>query len=250
MTDKIKSALRKIEREFETPQLLSDIVYSLSQDKEKRRTCLSLLETAVRYICFIDLYQETNDEEYRAEYEQQRRALYAGLDVGDRRKLKEVEDEILHYWNLERSLKRRIRDGTHISEEEAENYILKKSGDAILYGTIAGFYCDLPSRLIGVIHKRQALADLVDDVKDYNEDLENRQPNIVILYFLNQGISNYPNDFRDASEIPQRVAKRILRFGGKLCLTALDVGEIGRTPQLMRAVADKYDLLVRLLKHG
>lgn len=255
MTDKIESALRKIESEFETPQLLSDVVYSLSQDEDKRRTCLSLLETAVRYICFMDLYQETKDEDYRAEYEQQRRELYEGLDVDNRSKFKEFEDEILYswdYWNLERSLKRRIQDSTHISEEEAEDYILKKSGDAIFYGTIAGFHCNLPSGLIGTIHKRQALADLVDDVQDYQEDLETGQPNILVLYFLNQGVSNYPDDFRNALEVSKKlgITERIIRFGQKLCQTALDIEEINQTSQLRQAIEDKYNLLERLLEYG
>lgn len=254
MTDKIKSASHKIESEFETPQLFSDIVYSLNQDREKRRTCLSLLETAVKYICFMDLYQETNDEDYRVEYEQQRRTLYIGLDVEDRRKLKEVEDEILYswnYWNLERSLKRRIQDGTHISEEAAADYILKKSGDAVFYSTIAGFHCNLPSGLIGVIHKRQALADLVDDVQDYEEDLETGQPNIMILYFLNKGVSNYPDNFRNALDLAKRlgVAERVIRFGEKIYQTALYVEEINQTPQLRQAIENKYNLLARLLEH-
>lgn len=252
MADKIKSASRKIESEFETPQLLSDVVYSLAQDEEKRKSCLSLLETAVRYICFMDLYQETGDEDYRGEYERHRTSLFAELDVEDQRKLKEVEDEILYswnYWNLERSLKRRIQVGSHFSEQEAEDYILKKSGDAVLYGTIAGLHCDLPSGLIGVIHKRQALADLVDDVKDYEEDLESRQPNIMVLYFLNQGVSNYPNDFQHALEISKElgITEKIIRFGEKLCQTALDVKERNQIHLLKQGIEDKYHLLRRLL---
>jgi len=249
--DKVELALKKIEREFETPQLLSEIVYSLTREEEKKRDCLSSIESAVKYICLMDFYQETGDSNYKEEYERQRNFLCSRLDVENIKKIKNVEDRILDYWDFEKGLKKGINNNSFFSKEDIEEYILRKSKDAILYGTIANFYCDLSPDLIEAIHKRQTLADIVDDIQDYEEDLRDGQPNIMILYFLNKGLFDYPHDFKTALEKSRELGniEEIIQFGRELYQAALNVDGIKNIPLLRQELENKYQLLVEGLKN-
>lgn len=251
MADKIQSALSKIESEFETPQLLSDVVFAIAGDEQKRGAALSALETAIRYFCLMDLFHETGDIDYYNEYQRQRALLFRKIERKNHQQLQEVEGEILsswRYWDLERELKGKIRQRERVSDDEVRDYVLKKPGDAMVYGTIAQVY-GMPPALVQAVYKRGILADVVDDVQDYEEDVSGGQPNILVLHFLNRDVTEYPDNFDQARTLSRDLgnSRRILGFGRRVYEKALGIREIEQAPQLKEGLEAKYHELRELL---
>ena len=248
----IKNALKKIKKESESPELLSEIVYFSTKNLEMKKSVFKLLRAAIKYVCLMDFYYETLDKKYKKEFIFQREKVYKLINTPDKQKLRNLEKKLMLFWNYERKLLKKIKDNKRFKDKDIKEYILRKSEDSKFYFTLVNFKYKLPKKLQRIIHLRQALNNLIDDLKDYDEDIKDNQPNILILYFMKKDFlkDKLPLTAKEASSLIKglKIKKEILNLGKELAEECLKYKEIDNFPILKLGIKEKLNLLKITLK--
>jgi len=91
------------------------------------------------------------------------------------------------YWPYEKRMKERILKGEIISTAEIRKHLLFKSSDVYMNFATFQNYSGASKDTIQYYHYIRALAVLVDDMKDVQKDLEEDNPNCLLM-ILNQNV--------------------------------------------------------------
>ncbi len=182
--NKISLMLKKIDDESETPELISNIFYPDGTNEEKKHLLFSLLRAGIRYACFLDKYHESEEKIYLEEALAHRATIFSSIDQEKGMVLESIERKLLTFWNYEKHLKKRIKDEDVFTEEEIKDYIRFRSSDSFFYCGIARVFCPVDPQIAEIFHNRLMLFDIVDSIKDYEEDMRDEQPNILTMWLL------------------------------------------------------------------
>lgn len=214
--NKIQEAIKKSDT-YETPRYLSEIVLQTTNDQQTAAKVFDLITTAVRWVVFMDLYEETKDEQFNTAAQEQHAMLYSFLDTAQAIEFKKLENEIVvPYWTYEQTLKDRIKNNSVFSATHIQQSIFRRSEDAVLYGSLVSYFCPFPQEAIRCLHVRQAFEDIMDCIEDYEEDLVEFEPNIFFMYLLKNHVdtNHFPAQFRELTLLPvwRHIKNDILSF--------------------------------------
>lgn len=240
------NALENIDRKLENPKIAEQIVINRKEDKELAKTVSDLVRYEGRYACFLDLYAETDHPIYLYEGEHQHRILLQKLIEHnlDTTQLQKLEESARTYFELEKNLIKRIKHRETFSEEKIREYISRKSSDAYCYSWILQqFVADYS--LPRLLHVRQALSDILDDTYDYENDLKQYHPNILLMHFSPKQPLTQTDAIREAKKV--NISPQILHFSNDLFEEARSLG-YSRFPILKESIEDKYFRIKNILK--
>jgi len=227
-------------------RIMGNIVYDLTKNINKKRKLCKLIKLADRYACLLDFYYETNDIDYYKDAKKQKKALYRRLDAAIKTDLTNLEKELLPYFNYEQDLRRKIQTQNPITEKEIKNYILKKSSDSFYYMRILQAFIPKDNNLVKAYHYRIALYDILDDLRDFEEDFKQKMPNILYLYLYNQN-PNVPSSRLNAFIVAKNsgIDRRIIKFACELRRSSDKLNPV-KYPLLNKSVERNYQKIVKL----
>ncbi|HEY9246246.1 MAG TPA: hypothetical protein VIO11_05295 [Candidatus Methanoperedens sp.] len=250
--DKISLMLKKIDNESETPELISNILYPQSEDKNtEKRLVFSLLQAAIRYACFLDKYHESGEAIYLEEAYKHRSIIFSSLTPEKCMTLESIEKKILPFWDYERCIQKRIEDDDSFSDADIREYIYLRSSDSLFYCEIANAFHPLNPETAELFHKRLMLFDIVDSIQDFEEDMRDKQPNILVMWLLNyMSRDMIPLSLPQALDISRKhkINSKIHDFGRELYQYALKSGLLNTIPLLEKDFDVKYHTLKELLR--
>lgn len=249
--DKISRILARIDEESETPELITQLIFSDSTDKNTERLCLfSLLRSGIRYACFLDKYHETGESIYHEEALRQREYIFSSIPPENQYLLENVEKKILPFWDYEKQIQKRIDKDDVFREEEVKEYIRFRASDSFFYCAIADVFRPFSPEMIGLFHNRLILSDIMDSIKDYEEDLRERHPNMLIMYLLNYvSIDEMPASLQQALNLACqfKINSKIHKFGRELYYQSLKSEHMDAMPLLRKDFDTKYFMISGLL---
>jgi hypothetical protein len=249
--NKISLLLKKIDEESETPELISNIIYQKVDEAPEKQLLFSLLRIAIRYACFLDKYHESGESMYLEEANKHRSIFYSSIAPEQRQVLESIEKRIMPFWDYERQNQKRIEEEEVFSEEEIKEYISLRASDSFVYCAIASMFHSFTPEMTELFHKRLMLADIVDSIKDYEEDLRDRQPNILIMWLLNyMSKDEIPASLPHALNLSRKfkINLKIINFCKELHQQALKSEYLSTAPLLKKDFNTKYHTLVELLQ--
>jgi len=210
-------------------QTLTAIVSEVSPNA-KLTQVHSVLTLAVRCACLLDLCAETANSIYIEELNKQRFKFYKEVPKDFHSELEKVENDVKKFFNDEKILMKKIKSGDKFSEDDIRTYLKGKSGDNLFYGKLLELL--LPEwHLTKELQIQTMLFDIGKDLVDYEEDIANGLPNILIMY-LNSGIDK----------------NKIIQLAQELRTEALTSQNITVSPTLVKAIEYNYDLITKRLR--
>lgn len=190
----------------------------------------SVLTRAVRCACLLDLYAETSDPVYAVELEKQRSKFYEEIPEDFHFELEKVEDNVKSFFNDEKILIERTRAGDKFSEDDIRTYLIGKSGDNLFYGRLLELL--VPEwNLTKELQIQTMLFDIGKDLVDYEEDVANDLPNILVMCL--------------SSDMDR---SKILQLTQDLKDEALGSQNIKTSPTLVRSIEQNHALIKDRLK--
>ncbi len=204
--------LRKIDEKLENPRLLKEYAISLNFDSEVASRIYELVKLEGRYACLLNLFLETGKKVFLNEAERQHKKLLKQIPEDLKIRLLKEENIVKgRYFKYYRKLRKKVVRNHYVKGKDIWRWMKIKSSDARCYGIIASYYLGFEKILRDLLHARQFIADVLDDIKDYEEDLASSWPNLLILYFLSLDI-DIPNKKENAITIAKKlgVARDIL----------------------------------------
>lgn len=249
--NKISLLLKKIDEESETPELISNLIYQKEDKALEKQLLFSLLRTAIRYACFLDKYHESGESMYLEEANKHRSIFYSSIAPEQCQVLESIEKRIMPFWDCERQIQKRIEEGDVFSKEEIKEYISLRASDSFVYCAVASMFHSFTPEMTELFHKRLMLSDIVDSIKDYEEDLRDRQPNILIMWLLNyMSKDKVPASLPHALNLSRKfkINLKIINFGKELYQQALKSEYLSTTPLLKKDFDTKYHILEELLQ--
>ncbi len=188
-----------------------------------------VLTRAVRCACLLDLYAETANPVYATELKKQRSKFYEEVPKSFHSELEKIEDDVKRFFDDEKIIIEKIKIGSKFSENDVMKYLTGKSGDNLFYGRLLELL--VPEwNLTRELQIQTMLFDIGKDIVDYEEDVANGLPNILIMC----SISNMDRD-------------RILQLAQELGKEALVSQNIGTSPTLRKAIEHNYKLITERL---
>lgn len=248
----ISQILAKIDDQSETPELISNILYQKTSDKETEKNLVfSLLREAIRYACFLDKYHESNEAIYFDEALKHRSIIFSSITQEKCLILESIENRIMPFWDYERQIQKRIEDDDVFSDADIREYIGLRSSDSFFYCEIASAFQPLNPKMAELFHKRLMLYDILDSILDFEEDIRDKQPNILVMCLLNYISKDMiPLSLPCALDLSRKhkVNLKILNFGMELYQYALKSGYMSTIPLIKKDFDEKYHRLEELLK--
>lgn len=185
---------------------------------------------AIRCACLLDLYTETSDNVYLIELKKQRSRFYKEVPKKFHSKLYKVENNVINFFNNERTLTKRIVASDKFSEDDIKKYLLGKSSDNLFYGKLLELL--VPEwNLTRELQIQTMLFDMGKDLVDYEEDVTNGLPNILIMC-INSKINK----------------NKISQLAQELKNEALASKNINVSPSLVKAIKSNYKLIKERLE--
>lgn len=242
----LHSILQRIDKKLENPDLIGKLVLRITNDAELSRNVSELVRYEGRSACLLDLYSETGKKPYLREAEKQHKNVLDSLTHSEQEELGEIEERVRQYFVFEKILKSRILDREQITEKEIIEYIKRKSADTYCYAWILRNFVSVDETVDELLHIRQSLADISNDLKDYEDDLMQNQPNILVLYFIHTG--QLPETKLRAIEyaIKTGVSEKIQRLADTL-LGDADKLRVREYPELSKAIAKEHQEIELIL---
>ena len=130
----------------------------------------------------LDSFAETGRESFLVEADEEYEKFLNLIPKDSRDRMKLIAASALSYFQIEQYFAERIKRGDNISKSEAEFYHLSRGNDAWIYGEILNLANSkkYPGTVSG-IRIRQALWDLVDEVKDLDQDKRTLGVNLLLM---------------------------------------------------------------------
>lgn len=161
------------------------------------RTTYDLVLLEASRVILLDKYHETEKREFLEEADAYRERLLERLNPDFRSKLLRLEDSLLPFFDLEKSIARRMNQGIEINERELSKYTSRKSSDVLLYVLLTESVCGrISKRVVRRLYREQMLRDLDDDVSDMNEDLLEGGTNTILARMPNNLFINQRNPLK------------------------------------------------------
>ncbi len=253
--DKISQIMAKIDEESETPELISGLISELipldsTDTNSKKQHLFSLIRSGIRYSCFLDKYHETGENIYIEEALRQRDFIFNSIPPENRYMLENVEKNIMPFWEYEKEIQRRIENDNVFKEEEIKKYLNFRASDSFFYCALAELFIPFSPEMKRLFHNRLMLSDIVDSIKDYEEDLGNRHPNMLIMYLLNYiSVDEMPASLQQALNLACqfKINSRIQKFGRELYYQSLKSEHMDSMPLLKKDFDTKYFIISELL---
>lgn len=248
----ISHILAKIDNESETPELISNILYQETKDNETEKNLVfSLLRSAIRYACFLDKYHESGEDIYFDEALKHRSIIFSSMPPEKCLMLESIEKKIMPFWDYERHIQKRIEDDDAFSEADIREYICLRSSDSFFYCEIASAFQPFNPEMTELFHKRLMLSDILDSIQDFEEDMKDKQPNILVMWLLKYMSKDMiPLSLPCALDLSRKhkLNSKILNFGMELYQYALKSGYMSTLPLLKKDFDVKYHTLEELLR--
>ncbi len=209
----MEDVISTIDKKLENPDLIGRIALDYTHDESLSKKVSEAVRTAGRFACLLDLYYETDNEEYLSEAQSQREILLSYFSPEDQEKVKRQEEYSTQFFAVEKELERKVREKAYVSDEEIETYISWRAADAFGYSLILRLFTGLD--LADPLHTRQMLADIERDLNEYKEDIQNGHLNVLLLTVYNKGFFTPIT----SETIPQKVSsikQDILSFASGL----------------------------------
>jgi hypothetical protein len=156
--------------------------YAETKDLTRSMEIFILIRYLVRYVLFMDLYNEGAGKQYRWMSDQLLKSVKKINYVEAWTALKTSIEMFSPFWRYEKNLQRRMIKGDRVRLKEIRHHNIMKSRDALIYST--ALYNHLPlftQNISNVIHYNQALQDLEDDFDDIQDDIIDKNPNVFVL---------------------------------------------------------------------
>lgn len=242
----ISRDIESIDKKLENPILIKKTIIAKTNDIVLAKKISNLIKYEGRYACLLDLYSETQKPIYFYEGEFQHNLLLLNLKEFDIAELKTIEASVKNYFEFEEEIKEKLKNKKEFSDEKIKEYISRKSADTYCYAHIAKLFINLDRSFIELLHIRQELADILDDLNDYENDLKQNQPNILLLYFSN--LNYIPKKNKGAIIYAKEIGidKRIIIILTSLIKKAQNL-KIDNFPLLHTAIKDKYNKIKNAL---
>ncbi len=139
-----------------------------------------MIRTALRGANFLDLYYETQDDDYLYEAIKYKNILYANVNQNDKRELEHIEKKIINFFDYEKQIWNKAKSEEVILDKEIERFMRMKSSDAIFYARIIKIFTKDRDFTLPLYTNMQLL-DIMSDIQEYNKDFEKNSPNLLYI---------------------------------------------------------------------
>lgn len=188
-----------------------------------------IITLVVRCASLLDLYAETGDIVYFAEFSLQENDFYKKIPRQFHPELKRLSITVSQFFIDEKTLLTKIKSGDPLSDYEIEKYLLGKSGDNLFYGRALEIL--VPKwRLTRELQIQTMLFDIGKDLLDYEQDVKSGLPNILMMY-----------PTRDIAKT------KIIQLADKLVSEAMSSTNLNDSPTLKHSIENNYaSIMMRL----
>jgi len=137
---------------------------------------------AILWVIYLDAFHETLDSRWEHKGNSAKDHLISLIPsdkIGD---LNDLSIPMINsYFNFERDTLYAQNRGVLFSVQEGLHFIMRKSEDAVIYGTIISYFTKFDGNNIKALHFIQALDDIEDNIVDVEEDESSNQPNLLTM---------------------------------------------------------------------
>ncbi|MCK4522205.1 MAG: hypothetical protein KAU20_06530 [Nanoarchaeota archaeon] len=237
----IRDIIKDIDRKCEFPKVIEKLFKNRLTNNQQEELFWRLVH-ATRYACLLDYYHETNNILYLHEGQKQKENLFSRLPNKTRYNLEDIENKIISFFQYEKEVIAKIEQQHIFSDKDIKNYIKKRSSDSIYYEMIIEDFIpdnDIPSN---ALRCQLALYDVLKDLSDYENDLQDRHPNILVMLLLSKKITKFPTS---SLETLCKVKTEIRQIADSLKKEGLSEPKIRSYPLLIKDIEDKYQKLTK-----